>query len=73
MVDKMTTKELADRIKGLLMEKDERTRRIMQLRIEGYSFTEIAQQVGISESSARVIAFRTRKWLMSILKKEGLI
>ena len=66
MVDKMTTKELADRIKGLLMEKDERTRRIMQLRIEGYSFTEIAQQVGISESSARVIAFRTRKWLMSI-------
>lgn len=73
MVDKMTTKELANRIKGLLMEKDERTRRIMQLRIEGYSFTEIAQQVGISESSARVIAFRTRKWLMSILKKEGLI
>ena len=36
-----------------------------------YSFYEISQKYGISESSARVIDFRTKDKLRKILKKEG--
>ncbi|WP_418757842.1 sigma factor-like helix-turn-helix DNA-binding protein [Gemmiger sp.] len=43
----------------------------MQLRAEGYTYAEIAVQLHISESSARVIEHRTRSWLKEILTKEG--
>lgn len=42
------------------------------MRLEGYSFIEIADEVKISESSARVIDFRTKKWIKSVLEKEGI-
>ena len=40
-------------------------------RAEGYSYTEIAQKLDISENSARVIEHRTRTWLKTMLQKEG--
>ena len=49
----------------------ERPFAIMQLRAEGYTYAEIAVQLHISESSARVIEHRTRSWLKEILTKEG--
>ena len=39
--------------------------------IEGFSFAEIATKLCISESSARVIDFRTKKKLQQQLRKEG--
>ena len=42
------------------------------MRIEGYSFAEISEEVNISEGSARVINFRAKKWIKNILDKEGL-
>ena len=72
MDEKLITKEIAKRISNLLLEKDERTQKRVNMRLEGYSFIEIAASVGISENSARVIDFRTRKWIKSILEKEGL-
>ena len=48
---------------ALLQQKDDRARRVVQLRAEGYSYAEIAARLGISESSARVIEHRTRSWL----------
>ncbi len=72
MDEKLITEEIAKRISNLLLEKDERTQKIVNMRLEGYSFIEIAASVGISENSARVIDFRTRKWIKSILEKEGL-
>ncbi len=72
LAEKLVTKETADRIKNLIVEKDSRTQKIVNMRVEGYSFSEIADMVGISESSARVIDFRTKKWIKAILKKEGL-
>lgn len=72
MDEKLITKETADRIKNLLSEKDERTQKIVNMRIEGCSFTEIAEKTNISEGSARVINFRTKKWIKNILDKEGL-
>ena len=50
---------------------DNRARRVVQLRAQGYSYAEIAARLGISESSARVIEHRTRTWLKQQLAKEG--
>lgn len=65
-------KELLERIHTLLDEEPERTRNIVNLRLEGYSFYEIAPKENISESSARVIYFRAKEKLRQILVKEGL-
>lgn len=59
------------RVQALLQQKDDRARRVVQLRAEGYSYTEISQMLQISESSARVIEHRTRAWLKQQLAKEG--
>lgn len=66
-------KEVADKINLLLSEKDERTQRVIHMRVEGISYKEISEKVGISENSARVIDFRIKRWLKSALEKEGLI
>jgi RNA polymerase sigma factor (sigma-70 family) len=72
IAEKLITKETVKRIKNLLLEKDERTQKIVNMRVEGYSFGEIAHEVNISESSTRVIDFRTKKWIKSNLEEEGL-
>ena len=59
------------RVQALLQQKDDRARRVVQLRAEGYSYAEIAARLGISENSARVIEHRTRTWLKQQLAKEG--
>ncbi len=65
-------KELLERIYALLQEEPERTRNIVKLRLEGYSFYEIGKAQGISESSARVIYFRAKEKIRQTLVKEGL-
>lgn len=65
------TKETANRIKKLLSKKDERTQKVVKMRVEGYSYAEIADKVNISEGSARVINFRTKKWIKEVLEEEG--
>lgn len=72
IVEKLITEETAEMINNLLKQKDDRTQKIVSMRIEGYSYREIAHEVNISESSARVIDFRTKKWIKEILEKEGL-
>ena len=59
------------RRKELLQQRDDRARRVVQLRAMGYSYNEIAAELHISESSARVIEHRTRTWLKQMLAKEG--
>ncbi|MGH4117465.1 RNA polymerase sigma factor [Clostridium sp.] len=72
IAERLITKEIVKRIKTLLLSKDERTQKIVNMRVEGYSYGEIAKEVNMSESSARVIDFRTKKYIKSNLKKEGL-
>lgn len=55
----------------LLDQEPERTRQIVLMRLEGYSFHEVGLRCGISESSARVIDFRAKAKLRKILEKEG--
>ncbi len=65
--------ELEERIDALLGAEPERTREIVRMRLEGYSFYEIGARYGISESSARVIDFRAKNKIRQILKKEGFV
>ncbi|MDD3839117.1 MAG: RNA polymerase sigma factor [Clostridia bacterium] len=71
--DSVITKLKVDRIILLLSEKDELTQKVIRMRVIGASYSEISDKIGISENSARVINFRTKRWLKSVLKKEGLI
>lgn len=64
-------KEMAQRICEILDRESDRTRKILLMRVEGYSFCEIGKQVDISENSARVIDFRAKAKIRDILKKEG--
>ena len=41
------------RVQALLQQKDERTRSVVYLRAQGYSYQEIAQKLQITEASAR--------------------
>ena len=63
--------EVAKRIYALLDLEPERTRSIVAMRLEGYSFYEIGVKHGISENSARTIDFRAKIKIRQILKKEG--
>ncbi len=65
--------EMSRRFSELLEDEPERTRDIVRMRTEGYSFHEIALKHGISEGSARVIDFRARRRIREILEKEELL
>lgn len=64
-------KTVSERILGIIESEPEHSRQIMLFRLDGYSFYEISHKIGISESSARVIFFRTREKIRKILKEEG--
>lgn len=57
-------------IQELIKQKDHRTQQLLQMRLDGYSYAEIASTLNISENSCRVIDFRLKRWLKEELKKE---
>lgn len=63
---------LAEQVYALLNAEPERTRSIVLMRIEGFSFYEIGAKHGISENSARVIDFRAKAKIRKILKEGSL-
>lgn len=67
------TNETLQRVQQLLTEKEDKVRSIVQMRLDGYSYYEISQALGIRENSARVADFRVKCWLRDRLKKEGLL
>lgn len=71
--DTAVQRELLGRIQELLAQKDERTRRVVALRVQGIPYDRIAAELGISPGSARVIDCRARHWLKEMLRKEGLL
>lgn len=70
--DSVFRQMLLERIRTLLDDVPPRTKSIVLMRLEGYSFYEIGKKHGISESSARVIDFRARAKIREALKKEGI-
>lgn len=69
--DRYLDRELVRRIYALIDEERETVRKVALMRIDGYSFYEIGKAVGISESSARVVFFRTKEKIREQLKREG--
>ncbi|MBE6037617.1 MAG: sigma-70 family RNA polymerase sigma factor [Anaerofustis stercorihominis] len=67
------SKETADRICELIQSEADRTKDILLMRLDGYSFYEIGNRLNISESTARVIYFRAKTKIKETLKKEGLM
>lgn len=73
LLDAQMEQAILARVHTLLSEKDATTREVMQKRFAGCSYAEIGQALHISENSARVLFFRTRNFLRTVLKEENLI
>lgn len=58
-------------IQALLEMESELTQNVFQMRLDGYSYYEIASKCQISENSARVIFFRVKAKIKKYLEKEG--
>ncbi|MBC5996771.1 RNA polymerase sigma factor [Romboutsia ilealis] len=71
--DVLIKRELYNKIINLLKSEPPRTEDIILMRIKGYSYFEIGKKHDISESSARVIDYRTKKKIKEILVKEGIV
>ncbi len=69
--EKVYDESIVKRIYSLIDEENERTKKVLTMRLDGYSFYEIAQSVSVTESSARVIYFRAKNKIKEILIKEG--
>lgn len=69
--EKAIHKDISNKIVYLLDQESVRTKDIVLMRIEGYSYLEISQKHGITESSARVIDYRAKKKIKYTLIKEG--
>ena len=69
--ERTETRLLLQRVRELLAACGERPRAVVLLRAQGYSYAEIAAQLGITENSARVLEHRTRAKLREALLKEG--
>lgn len=63
--------EAAELIQELLSGESTLTRDVVQMRIDGYSYYEIASKHKISENSARVVYFRAKSKIRKYLEKEG--
>lgn len=71
--ERYADRETARYVLELLQREPERNRTIFLMRTEGYSYYEIGEKIGITESSARVVDHRTRKKIKQILEKEGFL
>ena len=56
---------------NMLAAENETAAEVFRLRLEGFSYAEIAERLGISENSARVVCFRVRNRIRKELEKEG--
>ena len=63
--------ELEQIVHSVLSAEPELNQRVFQLRLDGYSYFEIASKLGISENSARVVYFRAKAKIKKYLEKEG--
>ena len=63
--------EVTELIQELLSGESALTRDVVRMRLDGYSYHEIALRHKISENSARVVYFRAKSKIRKFLEKEG--
>ena len=71
LAQQVQDRELVAACTELLASEPMRTQEIVNLRIRGYSYYEIANRFAMSENSVRVINFRMREKFRQLLKEEG--
>ena len=69
----LLSKDRLEAVLRLLQNEEPRARETVRLRMEGWSYREIGEKLGISESAARVLDFRAKKRMREALRKEGLL
>ena len=69
--DFSSASDLEQMVNTVLSAENEMTRKVFDLRLEGYSFYEIGGILGIAENSARVVFFRVKTKIKKSLEKEG--
>lgn len=72
LTEDAAARQTLDRVRALLEAKGPPASQVVRLRAAGYAYAEIAAKLKITESSARVLEHRTRRWLQNTLQKEGL-
>ncbi|MGL4912200.1 MAG: RNA polymerase sigma factor [Romboutsia sp.] len=70
--DVVVNKDISRKILALLENESPRNKDIILMRINGYSYLEIGKKHNISDSSARVIDYRTKKKIKDMLEQEGI-
>lgn len=69
--DKLLRREVAEKVREVLKELPQRNLEVVALRIYAeMSFKQVAESMGISESSAKVLYFRTKNMLKERLQDE---
>ena len=63
--------DVADMIRNILSQESKLIQDVVQMRLDGYSYYEIAAKHRISENSARVLYFRAKAKIKKHLEKEG--
>lgn len=63
------SRALLARVEQLLQQKTPRDQAVFRLRLQGYAFSEIGRALGFSESAARVVDHRLRRWLNEQIKE----
>lgn len=71
LADTTDARRALARVRELLGEMNPKTRQVVELRAQGYSYAEIAPRLQITENSARVLEHRARAVLQQTLQKEG--
>lgn len=71
LADTTDARRALARVRELLGEMNPKTRQVVELRAQGYSYAEIAPRLQITENSARVLEHRARAILQQTLQKEG--
>lgn len=70
LVQLVQDQELITACNELLAKETEQTQEIINMRIQGYSYYEIANHFRMNESSIRVINFRMREKFRQLMKEE---
>lgn len=70
MEKNVSDRAMLDRIHEILQKMSPQTQKVMNMRMNGFSYYEISSELKISENSARVIKFRAKAKIKQILKEE---
>lgn len=73
IADQVINQEIKTQIYNIINQMDSKSKKIMTLRFQGFSYLEISINLNISESSTRVIFFRGKNYIKKSLERQEYI